>query len=1459
MKLEEFLSRIQEKGLSLSEISTTFRRLIDFDPTLMDNLEEGIKQYNLDHPSKEIPIETVHFLLEQVTELRGDPQMTGNEPLQDSEKTRMLDDSSASEPEPEAQQGGLDKTIISPHIKDHPGTAESSETSQKNSASSEGSFPTGGHKYTGSQRSTLYGTQATSTDDHMMIDLTDSGNQDIDVDVGSTISGRYNIIAKLGEGGMGLVFKARDELMAMAQDRNPYVAVKVLTKAFRQRQDAFIALQRETSKAQRLAHPNICTVFHFDKDGDIIFMTMELLNGTDLREYINENIKKTGKPYSWDRAWLFLKGIADALNYAHANNLTHSDLKPGNVYVVKNEKTGEETVKVIDFGIAQAIKPVGDSANATGEKTKFDPKKLGALTPSYATVEMFNGLAPIQTDDIYALGCIAYELLTGSRPYGRLTAKKAEKQGIKAPTVSLKNLGLTRRQERGLIKSVSLYRKDRSKTIEEFMNDVAPRKSYTWQIISGTAAALVLAGALLIPTIQSFFQEKRNEEISALLQSGETISFIDGLEQLLAYENIPERSKVSNLNRAIIQNTIADISTTWFNPKEDRYDYQIALEIAQKGLELFPDSNNLLDLLKSMRYQLNFKNSQLGSILTTTLQKRKLLPTEDESSAVGVLTLALKLDPNNSLLRDPSLRFVFKEQILAKIKGKQYDEAQSLITYSAQLILDAKTMPLYTADQLALARNRVKNEKLRAEILKLISQADKLDLAKQKSASLAEYFPLAHILARANSSLIRAQTNNDQRFNQLVDDLGGAKKREAFISYAGLTSLENLSQQKLRTLSAQPEKLTEEQEKELNKLMQIYQTLLQDFSKKSVEVSWLAAFDLHLQKTIAYYGDATKLRSFLQANTKDINAQFSNLLAQNRYTLAKYLMSHLNSLLPKSFSGSFEHSLASIERQYKQFQQLETRKQALARIESIRQNLVRQLEVKDIKSARKTEKRLRSIMDPRDLFLLEELPDLYANALFSLSYDSVVAGRIKQATSYFAALGKYIKRNDDRYVQIDNYLKGEKLKSKLISQISRSNVIYEQDLRKKFNDLVLLNAYGVDKFLDRLANTIIKRVKKISENSIERAQIMLDVALKAFPDSEILKTFDLDEFIDKPDDEQSQVDDFGAETEAALQVDLSQAGSKDRRANELVAEAQSHLRKRNLTATFVTLDKAKKTFPNNSQLKALDKAYQTERAKAEDIYRQHNSAILRGDFTNAIKLIKSAMGYWRDNKEYKLAATNISKIQEQVKAGARICSDNLSGIGKNPRAFCYDIIKAKKGPRLIIIPGDKRLLKSFVITRGEVKIGEYNLFCKSTRSCRPLRGSSSIPATSLTLKQMDAYAKWLSDNTFYTYRLPTINEWVYAASANNNEDNSDYNCTLKINGNQVKGHEILKADQGVPNRWGLINYVGNVDEVVKASDKYILKGGNHKDPMFRCTVKMEKAYDGQANKLIGFRLVRSLH
>ncbi len=312
---------------------------------------------------------------------------------------------------------------------------------------------------------------------------------------GMVLKERFVLEEILGVGGMSIVFKARDLRKEEAQDRSPHVAIKVLGEAFKSHPDSLLVLQREAKKAQTLAHPNIVTVYDFDRDGNTIYMTMECLDGEPLNEIIRR-CRRHGM--SLKDAMPYIDGITQALTYAHKNNIIHSDLKPANVF-----HTQDHVVKVLDFGIARAKKRPGQHQSDTGV---FDAGRLGALTPAYASCEMLEGDEPDPRDDIYALACITYELLAGHHPFDKKPALQARNEGLAPRPIK----GLTRRQWRALRRGLAFKRAVRIPTATDFLAGLKPAPLITRRTLMLTSLLLVVS-AYYAYELSQFRQERADQ------------------------------------------------------------------------------------------------------------------------------------------------------------------------------------------------------------------------------------------------------------------------------------------------------------------------------------------------------------------------------------------------------------------------------------------------------------------------------------------------------------------------------------------------------------------------------------------------------------------------------------------------------------------------------------------------------------------------------------------------------------------------------------------------------------------------------------------------------------------------------------------------------------------------------------------------------------------------------------
>jgi len=229
--------------------------------------------------------------------------------------------------------------------------------------------------------------------------------------VGSILRDRFILDSEIGRGGMGYVFSAVDRRRLEAGHDQPYVAVKLLNESFQHDSEALRLLEAEARKSQALAHPNITTVYDFDRDKADVFIVMELLRGLGLDRRLGQTM---GQPLSPGECARILKGTCAGLSYAHSRAVVHSDLKPGNIYLLS-----DGSIKLLDFGLAAA-------ASASADHPIQD-----SLTAAYASPEQFQRAERDPRDDIFALGCIAYQVLTGRHPFQSQPIDQAARDGLK--------------------------------------------------------------------------------------------------------------------------------------------------------------------------------------------------------------------------------------------------------------------------------------------------------------------------------------------------------------------------------------------------------------------------------------------------------------------------------------------------------------------------------------------------------------------------------------------------------------------------------------------------------------------------------------------------------------------------------------------------------------------------------------------------------------------------------------------------------------------------------------------------------------------------------------------------------------------------------------------------------------------------------------------------------------------
>ncbi|HCE20755.1 MAG TPA: Stk1 family PASTA domain-containing Ser/Thr kinase [Enterococcus sp.] len=268
------------------------------------------------------------------------------------------------------------------------------------------------------------------------------------IELGKKLNGRYQITGNIGSGGMANVFLAHDLIL----DRD--VAVKVLRFDFQNDQTAIRRFQREALAATELVHPNIVSVYDVGEEDNMQYLVMEYVKGMDLKRYI-----QTHYPVPYDTAVNIMQQILSAISLAHTHQIIHRDLKPQNVLI-----DNEGVVKITDFGIAIALSETSITQTNT---------MLGSV--HYLSPEQARGSMATKQSDIYALGIILYELLTGSVPFDGESAVTIALKHFQDELPSIKDLDPTTPQalENVVLKATAKEPADRYKTAEEMSEDLA--------------------------------------------------------------------------------------------------------------------------------------------------------------------------------------------------------------------------------------------------------------------------------------------------------------------------------------------------------------------------------------------------------------------------------------------------------------------------------------------------------------------------------------------------------------------------------------------------------------------------------------------------------------------------------------------------------------------------------------------------------------------------------------------------------------------------------------------------------------------------------------------------------------------------------------------------------------------------------------------------------------------------
>ncbi len=285
---------------------------------------------------------------------------------------------------------------------------------------------------------------------------------------------------------MSTVYKALDRQRLATDDPHPYVALKLLKPRFAASREHLGALRNEAESARGLDHPHIVKVYDVHRDGQAVFLLMEYLNG----EPLSHQIREPGfQGWPAKRVLPIIEKVAEALAYAHAHSVVHCDVKPASIFLTRN---GE--IKLFDFGLARRSsnavsvgQAADDSVDAPGE----------AVTLAYSSPERIEGQPADPRDDVFSLACTAYELLTGTHPFGYQSALDAREAQAPVPW----RRGLSFIQWRALRRGLDFKRAARTESVARLLTELRLARMVLDRlpaVVSVVGIASVLLGAAVV-------------------------------------------------------------------------------------------------------------------------------------------------------------------------------------------------------------------------------------------------------------------------------------------------------------------------------------------------------------------------------------------------------------------------------------------------------------------------------------------------------------------------------------------------------------------------------------------------------------------------------------------------------------------------------------------------------------------------------------------------------------------------------------------------------------------------------------------------------------------------------------------------------------------------------------------------------------------------------------------------
>ncbi len=1225
------------------------------------------------------------------------------------------------------------------------------------------------------------------------------------VDVGSRLKDRFLLEKKIGTGGMGVVFLAIDERKIEARDRDPKVAVKVLNDEFRRHPDSLIALQRESRRSQQLAHDNIVRVYDFDKDGSIVFMTMEYVDGDDLKDMIRG---LGGKRMAPEAAFPIIEGMGRGLARAHRDGVVHSDFKPGNVMLTK-----DLVPKVFDFGIARAGK---HRADASGEQTVFDAGSLGALTPAYASLEMLQGKDAEPADDIYALACVAYELLGGRHPFDKVNAEQAQKQGI----VPLRIPGLSTLQWKTLSRGLAFRREDRIRSAEEFIEGLRPRtrREKALPLVLGAIAGMLVLALAAWLGLSQYYQSKVNAVEECI--GAEACADAHVLAQRLSQLKPEDQARISEDRRDEIKGIFYASMARHWAPDQGRYDYADANKIVAIAFDLYgTDSAWVKELGDGLDADRDTRLSQLNDAFSEHIGKGAFVEGVPQGSPLlTVLDAVRAIDPTQALLKDGRIAPTIEAGIRASLENPeltpelQVAQAQNRLQLAQKYI--GETVVFKTLEQ-EVAERQEQVEALAEEQRRLAeAAAQKEQRLMELDTALREADSTATWRTRVRDNFLAATevtSKGDEAFKPLEDRLArtllaqsqAAQKQNDLDSASEAARLgvellpgNSALNTQFDVISAARDKLIAQAETEAERQRLNLARLDQLLTRPVPSSAWVGEVAKAF-KTVESGTDAGELTSRRDRFSQGLTSLVNKTIEADEYSRAESLAIEGAKVAPDDAGiAALALTVADARRkaQSAQLQRLsqlsdqasydkEWQRSVDSALDSLKGVSDPQLEQLKAKLATGYAERARALADEKNFVGARKMLD--AGAEIAPKAPAVIAAGDRIGT--LEKVDREQAKQQRIRFEVEALERTIELKANA-AEIS-SAVSALRDLRKlePNNDFASKTAPAL------ISNGALKLAERFaSRGDFKNAVNAADRGLAVLHTPELSNakaSYELNWCRTDLDRELRRAGSIGA-------------GRKSQCLNQIKAEDRDLYRKyESLTAAPAPAPEPQPKPPAPAPAPA---------AKPEPAPQ---------------------------------VALETPKFQAPR---SDPCKSSYSGRGAKTRRQCFDKTADGRGPTMVVVAGRG----TFAITQAEISKYDFSRYCRATRQCPPPAGDPYLPITGVTAAQAQGFAKWLSSVSGRRYRLPTESEWVHAATVGGRDVMAEGHCA-------DPGAGPKQTTAGVMNKWGLVHTIGNVWELVSNGGTVMMVGGSYREDRGNCSASARRAFTGR-DSAVGFRLVREL-